>query len=444
MTRSELQSRFAEAAFHPSKKLGQNFLVDQNVASWIVDQLTTHAGDTVVEVGPGMGALTAHLQGRCPLVLVEFDRRLAEWLEERYGSDGSIEFHAMDACQFDTRQLYPVQPIKLIGNLPYSAAGEIMRNFTGIHAPIEEAVLMVQREVAARLCAQPRTKDYGLLSLRTQARWHPKILKHIGPDCFYPRPQIDSTVVRLTSRQAEELPVFDHRLFDSLVRRGFAQRRKQLRKGLGLAPEDWRAHADALEVSDQVRAEELTLEQWVELTRRLDDHPLKDLPQKQSELMDVVDDSNQVVGQQTRGVIHHEGLKHRAVHVFVFNDHGELFLHKRSRLKDIHPGAWDSSAAGHLQAGEGYAETARREVQEELALDVPVERVLDLPPTPANGQEFIELYRARARGKVRWPASEIEFGQFFPLDLIREWTARRPQDFAGGFLECWNALEVKD
>ncbi len=191
MTRTQLQSLFSETGFHPSKKLGQNFLIDQNVSAWIVGQLTVENGDTVVEVGPGMGALTGQLRERCSrLELVEFDHRLAQWLQERFEGEPGVTVHEMDACQFDTRQLYPHQPVKLIGNLPYSAAGEIMRNFTGIHSPVSEAVLMLQREVAERICAEPRTKDYGLLTLRMQSRWKPRILKHIGPDCFYPRPLI--------------------------------------------------------------------------------------------------------------------------------------------------------------------------------------------------------------------------------------------------------------
>lgn len=444
MTRTQLQSLFSETGFHPSKKLGQNFLIDQNVSAWIVGQLTVESGDTVVEVGPGMGALTGQLRERCDqLELVEFDHRLAQWLKERFAGETGVTVHEMDACQFDTRQLYPHQPVKLIGNLPYSAAGEIMRNFTGIHSPVSEAVLMLQREVAARICAEPRTKDYGLLTLRMQSRWKPRILKHIGPDCFYPRPLIDSTVVRLTPREPGELPIFDPRLFDSLLRRGFAQRRKQLRKGLGVESENWTGLAEKLGIPGQARAEELSLEEWVELARHLDDHPLKDHPQSREELFDVVDDANQVIGQETRGRIHEAGLKHRAVHIFVYNEAGELFLQKRSRLKDVHPGAWDSSAAGHLNAGEDYAETAKRELEEELGLQADVERVLQLPPSASNGWEFIELYRASSKGKLRWPASEIEFGQFFPVSTIASWIEKRPQDFAGGFLECWRALKER-
>jgi len=447
MTRSQLQAHFAETGFQPSKKLGQNFLVDQNVARWIVEQLEIHPEDTVVEVGPGAGALTSYVRERCGrLILVEFDHRLAEMLSQRYQDDPDVEVVQMDACNFDTRELFPFAPVKLIGNLPYSAGGEIMRNFMGPQSPVSQAVLMLQKEVAARLCGVPRTKDFGVLTLRVQSRWRPRILKHIGPECFYPRPQVDSTVVLLNWRDMTDFPVFDTRLFDSVVRRGFSQRRKQLRKCLAMEAEEWEPIAAELGISDQARAEELGLETWVRLTCLLDDHPLKDNPQRQEELFDVVDAGNHIIDQKPRGEVHAQGLFHRAVHVFVFNKAGELFLQKRSRLKDVHPNLWDSSAAGHVNAGDNYIPTAKREVQEELGLEVDeLSRIACISPNQENGWEFIELFEmhVEGKGKVRWPASEIEFGQYFPLATVAAWVEARPQDFAGGFLQCWAAYQAQ-
>ncbi|MEM7012714.1 MAG: 16S rRNA (adenine(1518)-N(6)/adenine(1519)-N(6))-dimethyltransferase RsmA [Verrucomicrobiota bacterium] len=441
MTLTELQEVLARIGLTPSRKLGQNFLIDQNISRWIARQLPVQDGDHVVEVGPGAGALTRDVAERAGgLTLIERDDRLAAYLADEFQERDDVEVHNMDACKFDTRRLFPLQPVKLIGNLPYSAGGEIIRNFLGPHSPVCEAVLMLQREVAERICAKPGGKDYGVLTLRVQSRWEPKILKHIGPECFHPRPQIDSTVIHLTPRAPDSMPVYDVRLFDSTVRRGFSQRRKQLKKCLGIDADAWEEIAKQLGLSPTTRAEQVELADWIALTNLLDDHALKDIPQKDDEIFDVVDEQNQVVGQRRRADVHREGLLHRAAHIFAFNSAGELFLQKRSRLKDVHPGSWDSSAAGHLDAGEDYASAAAREIVEEMGVEAPVEKIAELPPTAANGDEFVHLFRAEVSGKPRWPASEVEFGQFFPLEIVDAWVAARPSDFAGGFLECYAAF----
>jgi 16S rRNA (adenine1518-N6/adenine1519-N6)-dimethyltransferase len=155
----------------------------------------------------------------------------------------------------------------------------------------------------------------------------------------------------------------------------------------------------------------------------------------------VVDDANEVIGQQARGAVHRDRLKHRAVHVFLFHRNGDLFLQRRSRLKDVAPGKWDSSAAGHLNVGESYADAARRELGEELGIDAATEWIASMGPDESNGFEFVELHRADLpQGiKPRWPASEVEFGQFFPVETIDAWIAHRPEDFAGAFRQCWAA-----
>lgn len=440
---SDLQKLFVELDFHPSRKLGQNFLIDQNVAAWIVRQLSISPGDTVVEAGPGAGALTHELLSQTEnLVLVEFDHRLAEFLKGLLAHRPSVSVLHGDACQFDTRDLFPRQPVRFIGNLPYSAGGEIIRNFLGAHSPVTEAVLMVQREVAERIAAKPRTKDFSVLTLRVQCRWNVRVLKHLGPECFFPRPKIDSTVIHLTRKEPGSMPVFDAVLFDRLIRQGFAQRRKQLRNALQLSEPEWQGAIQGANIAPLARAEELELAQWIQLTQVLDPHPLKHHAQKGDEIFDVVDENDIVTGQSTRDTVHRSGLRHRAVHLFVFNRAGELFLQKRSHLKDVHPGAWDSSAAGHLDAGEEYADAARRELQEELGLTGEVEEIARLPASAQTGHEFVRLYRAEAHGKIRWPASEIEFGQFFPLRVIAHWIEARPGDFAGGFLACWDAARI--
>jgi 16S rRNA (adenine1518-N6/adenine1519-N6)-dimethyltransferase len=440
MTGREIKEALDHAGVLPSKQLGQNFLIDPNMARWIVSQLEATADDAVVEVGPGTGSLSEHLVGKVrKLILIEFDARLAAALAERFRDEPTVEVHHADGAKFDRRVLFKHRPLKFLGNLPYSSGGAILKNLLSRPHPFERAVVMLQKEVIDRLGARPGSKDYGILSLRTQVDWEVDALRTVPPEAFHPRPRIDSTVAVLRPRTGG-LPAFDHRLFDELIRRGFAQRRKQLKKQLPDGT-DWEEIASSLGIPATARAEELDLAQWVELTRACDPHPLKDLPQKAGEIFDVVDERDQVIGQKTRGEVHAGKLLHRAVHVFVFNKRGDLLLQQRSLFKDAHPGVWDSSVSGHLDTGEDYAAAAVRELDEEMGIQVdsPPEEIARISPSEATGWEHVRLYRAEYNGRISFPAAEVEAAAWFPLAEIQAWITARPEDFASGFVECWNA-----
>ncbi len=440
MTGREVRDVLDQAGVLPSKQLGQNFLVDPNMAKWIVSQLEISPNDAVVEVGPGTGALTGHIVGNVrKLILIEFDARLAAALKEKYKNDPSVEVHHEDGAKFDGRKLFKYRPLKFLGNLPYSSGGAIMKNLIGRPHPFSRAVIMLQKEVIDRLAATASSDDYGILSLRVQSNWEVKPLRTVPPEAFYPQPRIDSSVAVLTPRTSG-LPAFDARLFDELVRRGFAQRRKQLKKQL---PNDveWEPIAESLGVPVTVRGEDLSLSQWVEITRAYDPHPLKDLPQKADEIFDVVDEDNQVTGTSTRGEVHANDLLHRAVHVFVFNKRGDLLLQQRSMLKDEYPGVWDSSVSGHLDSGEDYEAAAIRELGEEMGISGGEPEEIGLIKASAkSGWQHVRLYSVRYDGALKYPCAEIDAAIYFPLAEIEAWVKNRPEDFAGGFLECWRVF----
>lgn len=442
MTLGEIREALEQAGVRPNRQLGQNFLADANQARWIVEQLEPKAGDTVVEVGPGTGALSGLLVGRVKrIVLIEFDQRLAAWLSERFAAHDEIEVHHVDAVKFDVRRLWKYRPLKFLGNLPYSAGGAILRNFLSEPQPFECAVVMLQREVIDRLAAVPGTKAYGVLSLRIQSEWEVERLKVIGPESFYPRPQIDSEVVRLVPTVPR---VYDRRRFDELIRRGFAQRRKQLGKQMpaGLA---WAEVAERLGLSASARAEELSLDDWLAVTAAYDDHPLKDLPQSGEEEFDVVDEDDCVVGKAGRDEVHAKGLMHRAVHLFVVNARGELLLQRRSALKDVHPGVWDSSVAGHLDAGEDYAGAVKREMQEEMGIeDGEPEEIGKIEPCDETGWEHVRLYLLRWQGQPRFPCAEVDAVMWMSAEEIEAWMASRPDDFASGFRACWRLARGRE
>jgi 16S rRNA (adenine1518-N6/adenine1519-N6)-dimethyltransferase len=265
-------------------------------------------------------------------------------------------------------------------------------------------------------------------------------LRTVPSTVFLPQPDVDSAFVKITPRDGGELPYCSPELFTTLVRRGFSQRRKQLQKMLREAVSDWPAAAAACGCDTKARAEELSLTQWIALTNFADPESGAPAHGSDAEQFAVVDGNDRVIGQAPRREVHANNLLHRAVHILIFNRAGELLLQKRSRFKDRHPNVWDSSAAGHVDAGEEYDATAVRELHEELGISTELSRVAKLSASERTGQEFIWLYRGEHDGPFRIARGEIEHAEFFPPTLVSAWLAARPAEFAPGFAECWSAF----
>jgi 16S rRNA (adenine1518-N6/adenine1519-N6)-dimethyltransferase len=162
-----------------------------------------------------------------------------------------------------------------------------------------------------------------------------------------------------------------------------------------------------------------------------------------NEQFPVVDENDEVQGYAARAEVHGNNLRHRAVHILIFNQLGDVYLQQRSRWKDRHPLKWDSSAAGHVTGGENYDETAQRELKEELDVDVPLERIFRLTASSRTDHEFIWGYRGLVSGDPSPNKCEIKRGVFFAPTVIDDWTSARPDDFAPAFLECWKAYQRK-
>jgi isopentenyldiphosphate isomerase len=160
------------------------------------------------------------------------------------------------------------------------------------------------------------------------------------------------------------------------------------------------------------------------------------------EIFDVVNDRDEVVGQKPRSEIHRLGLKHRAVHVLVFNSRGELFLQKRSMKKDCFPGTWDSSASGHLDSGESYDACGVRELREEIGLTLaqPLEKLFKIGACKETGEEFVWVYRCHAEGPFTLHPEEIERGDWFAVPSLNRWVAEKPHEFASGFVLIWREM----
>jgi 16S rRNA (adenine1518-N6/adenine1519-N6)-dimethyltransferase len=435
MKLTSIRENLAAMGRVPKQSLGQNFLHDQNVAHWIVDQLELQPGEPWVELGPGLGALTEYALGKSQNGLViEKDGHLAGYLRAQFPA---LEIVHGDASEFDTRDLFIRGPVKVVGNLPYYVSSQILIGWTAEPSPVGRLVFTLQKELAERLSGAPRTKAYGALTLLVGRRWHVQLARILPPTVFMPAPKVDSAVVVLTPRDPGELPACDGVEFRRLVKRGFAQRRKLLRKNIGDEVPDWPGFCQALGFAETVRAEELDLAQWIAITNFLGGSHGAAAQDVHGEIFDVVDEQDVVVRQASRHEVHEQNLRHRAVHIFVFNENGDLFLQRRSRWKDKHPLQWDSSAAGHVEAGHTYDETAPREVAEEIGVEATCTRIAEIAACPETGWEFVHLYRAKHDGPFKLAPAEIDSGAFFTLEQIDRWTRARPEDFAPGFLKCY-------
>ncbi len=441
MKLSEIGNTLRDIRVVPVKTLGQNFLHDQNLARWMVAQADIGKDDFVLEIGPGLGAITEPLLATGAQVwAIEKDGRLVEYLRAHLPGERFVISHG-DAMEFDPGQLYPRGPVKLLGNLPYYISTQLLLRYLSQSSPIALAVLMLQKEVAARLSAAPRSKDYGILTLIVQSQCHVEYLRTVPASVFLPQPDVDSAFVRVRPRAPNELPEYDRQLFIQLVRTGFSQRRKQLGKLIKNLVGDWAGAAAFIGAPTTARAEELALEQWIGLSNFIRPAPAPSDGNDPAELFAVVDENDAVTGAAPRAEVHGNNLRHRAVHILLWNDAGELLLQKRSRWKDRHPGVWDSSAAGHVGAGEDYDATAARELKEELGITAPLMEVARLAASENTGWEFIGLYRGHHNGPFNPAASEIDLVRFFAPEIVAEWVKNRPGDFAPGFLDCWRIYQ---
>src|SRR6476660_10447315 len=248
MKLSEIRATLKEIGVRPAKALGQNVLHDQNLARWIVDQIKITPADYVIEIGPGLGGLTRFILEKGAHVLaIEKDARLAKFLHSRF-RDERLEIVNTDALKFDPRVLFAHRCVKLIGNLPYNISSPLLVKFLEYPSPISLCLLTLQKEMAMRLSASPCTHDYGALTLRVQLHHRVKYLRSVAATVFFPRPEVDSAVVRILSRDPLELPERDDQLLLKLIRAGFSQRRKQLRKLLREFARDWSVLASCLNI----------------------------------------------------------------------------------------------------------------------------------------------------------------------------------------------------
>ncbi|WP_028255621.1 16S rRNA (adenine(1518)-N(6)/adenine(1519)-N(6))-dimethyltransferase RsmA [Veillonella magna] len=212
---------------HMSKKLGQNFLIRRSVVDEIVAAAELTAGEPVLEIGPGIGTLTQGLaQSGAAVTAVELDRRLLEVLDTTLAQYNNVRIIHGDVLKVNIPEIMNHKPFKVVANLPYYITTPIIMSLLEMKLPIERLVVMVQREVAERMVAQPGTKAYGALSVAVQYYTEPSIVMDVPPRAFMPAPEVTSAVICCRLREKPPVEVADEKLFFRVVKAAFAQRRK--------------------------------------------------------------------------------------------------------------------------------------------------------------------------------------------------------------------------
>lgn len=254
-------------AIRARKRFGQHFLHDANIIAAIIDRIDFHPDRTLIEIGPGTGALTGPLLTRVPqLHVIEIDRGLAVLLESRHGATGKLVVHCEDVLKVDFCKRFQ-GTLTVIGNLPYNISTPLMFHLLEQSACIVQMIFMVQKEVAERICAEPGTGAYGRLSIMVQSVCRPEQLFDVGPDSFSPPPRVDSAVIRLVPEPQRGQQIADRKLLAELVRAAFSKRRKTVRNALkSFANEQVLVQSG---ITPSSRPEEIAVQTWIDLANAI-------------------------------------------------------------------------------------------------------------------------------------------------------------------------------
>lgn len=259
------------------KKFGQNFLIDQGIVEKIVREAGVTKDDFVLEIGPGIGTMTQILcENAREVAAVEIDRKLIPILNDTLSEYDNVTIINDDILKVDINKLAEEKnggrPIKVVANLPYYITTPIIMGLFESHVPLDSITIMVQKEVADRMQTGPGSKDYGALSLAVQFYVKPEIVVNVPPECFMPRPNVGSAVIRLKRHETRPVDVKDEKLMFRIIRASFNQRRKTLANGLynspeiGYTKEQIAAAIEELGRGASIRGEALTLEEFARLS----------------------------------------------------------------------------------------------------------------------------------------------------------------------------------
>ena len=258
--------------YRPKKFLGQNFLVDDNIAKKIIRSLNIKENEPLLEIGPGHGSLTKHLVKISKnYAAIELDKNIFKKLKQQFGKNIKIinkDFLKLD-FNTDLKGVFKDdRKIKIIGNIPYNITTEILFKLFDIRSSIDSIVMMIQKEVAQRLTAKPNTKDYGILAIQTQLNSEPAILFSVPPTAFFPKPKVHSSVIRLEFGK-EKYNLYNKELFTRIVKESFGKRRKTMRNSLKDLFSDLNINTSLINFDFSRRPENVSIGEFVNFSNEI-------------------------------------------------------------------------------------------------------------------------------------------------------------------------------
>jgi len=262
--------------FKFTKSLGQNFLIDDSVPRDIVNGAEVSEEDLVIEIGPGVGTLTAQLLNKAKrVVAIELDDKLIPILQKEIGNNPKFELIHKDALKVNFDEIIgDEEKVKLVANLPYYVTTPIIVKLLKDKHKFQSLTIMIQKEVAERMNAKPGNKDYGSLSLLVQYYCNTEIIRKVPPQCFIPRPKVDSIVIKLERLKEPRVKVQNEKLFFDIIRNSFNMRRKTLWNGvknIGLSKEKLELAFERANIDPKRRGETLTIQEFAALADRINE-----------------------------------------------------------------------------------------------------------------------------------------------------------------------------
>lgn len=272
--REETEFILKKYGLRANKKLGQNFLINEEIINQIIEKADVNKNDTIIEIGPGLGSLTAKLlENANKVIAIELDSNMSNILKERFCLYDNFELIEKDVLKVDLNEIVEkYDSVKVVANLPYYITTPIIMKLLEERLKLKSITVMVQKEVGERFCAVPNSKEYGAITISINYYTKPEIIIDVPKENFEPMPEVDSCVIKLDVRNVPPVELKNEKDFFNLIKAGFSQRRKTINNSLasmGISKEKIKNVLEKLGIDSKLRAENLTMEQFADISNNM-------------------------------------------------------------------------------------------------------------------------------------------------------------------------------
>lgn len=272
--REETEFILKKYGLRANKKLGQNFLINEEIINQIIEKADVNKNDTIIEIGPGLGSLTAKLlENANKVIAIELDSNMSNILKERFCLYDNFELIENDVLKVNLNEIIEkYDSVKVVANLPYYITTPIIMKLLEERLKLKSITVMVQKEVGERFCAVPNSKEYGAITISINYYTKPEIIIDVPKDNFEPMPEVDSCVIKLDVRDVPPVELKNEKDFFNLIKAGFSQRRKTINNslaGMGISKEKIKNVLEKLGIDSKLRAENLTMEQFADISNNM-------------------------------------------------------------------------------------------------------------------------------------------------------------------------------